>query len=236
MHWTKEHSLNADNAKIQMSSLWIHKGQDGLLSELRQAKATGLRRRTHAARNQDQGREAFQKRQNRLLSKQMNRRLTQFKVGAILTALTSVARTKQHASTIHFDSSRLCEKFRTPKHVVGGQEGRTGILVTSFRSNAERGFFLPFNSAWSTANAAARHRKHGHCDLITGWLKNGVKLLLLNFCACCDAPRLRGNGFGWLPVFPKRPKAPNHAYSGNVQAQHPCSVGLLLQPTQPFKQ
>ena len=68
--------------------------------------------------------------------------LTHFKVGAILTALKDVARPKQYASTIHFDSSRLCEKFRTPKHVVGGQEGWSGIVVTSFRRNAERGFFF----------------------------------------------------------------------------------------------
>ena len=57
--------------------------------------------------------------------------------------------------------------------------------------------------------------------LKTGWLKNGVKLFLLNFCACCGSPRASGNGFGWLPVCLSNPKAPSDSYSGDVQAQHP---------------
>lgn len=109
--------------------------------------------------------------------------LTQFEVGAILTLFKAVARPKQHDRTVlHFDSRVLCENFRTPKHVVGGQTG-PGIVGTSLRSNAERGFFLPLNRAWSTDNASARHRKHGHCDLITGWLKNGGALFLRNYPA-----------------------------------------------------
>jgi len=68
--------------------------------------------------------------------------------------------------------------------------------------------------------------------LETGWLNNGVKLSLLNFRARCDAPRARGNGLGWLPVFPSRPKAPNlvrkmRAIQATVNPQRVC----CLQPT-----
>ena len=70
--------------------------------------------------------------------------------------------------------------------------------------------------------------------LETGWIKNGVKLLLPNFRARCDAPRARGNGLVWLTVFPPRPKAPSRAYSGDVQAQRFPTGFRCVQPPATF--
>ena len=65
----------------------------------------------------------------------------------------------------------------------------------------------------------------------TGWLKNGAKLSLLNFHAICDALRARSNGFGWLPVFLSRPKAPNLSHRNDDSSNRIPATGFCLQPT-----
>lgn len=101
---------------------------------------------------------------------------------------------------------------------VVGNDHTTQEVCLAERVGATLSTIEPRNGQPLTLRLAEANTASG---FKTGWLKNGVKLPLLNFHVCCGSPRASGNGFGWLPVCLSNPKAPSRAYSGDVQAQHP---------------
>ena len=121
---------------------------------------------------------------------------------------------------------------------VCADDCRSSFLIARWGGIA----FNELNRATPAHNACApqwritKRAENTASGLKTGWLKNGVKLILLNFRARCDAPRARGNGFDWLSVCPSRPKAPSRAHSGDVQAQRFPSGFRCGNRPQPFQQ